>query len=170
MSETRGDIWRWYYADGVDPEVWYQADENSRAAAVAQGSRYAREGRAYSICQGRAMPLGDNFFKGHNLWEEFTEYNQDVADEDGRLRGEPTSTMLAVLEDRMAEAFGAWRAEFGVGRAWALETKDQEVILPTPWAVRRQHVSQWIAAKRFRIRWHPTVQRMRRWWRECRAS
>jgi hypothetical protein len=135
MSKVREDIWSWYYAEGTAPEIWMQATENSRACAIAEARRYGAV--PVSICQGRPMPLGDNFFDAGSLWEQFTEHNQDVADEDGRIGGEPASSALAVLEDRMAETFGAWRREFGVGRAWALETKDDEVILPTPWELRR---------------------------------
>ncbi len=125
------DDWLWYWGEGAQPETFY-AGVATRDAALADALVRRDPGTEVTICQGRPMPLKDDFFDGDRVLEWWSDANEDLTDEDGDLRMEPTHAQKIELECALNDAFKAWRAKHNLGRAWALDTKGEEVITLPP--------------------------------------
>ena len=125
------DDWRWWWGDGTEPEHLH-AGTVTRAEALADAGLQGSPGDVVTICQGRRIPLKDDFLDADRVLEWWSDANEELADEDGDLRMAPTQAQKIELESALNDAFKAWRAKHNLGRAWALETKGEEVITLPP--------------------------------------
>jgi hypothetical protein len=120
--------WQWYWGAGSEPEIYRAA--NSREHAVEMATQEARSCGygEMTVCEGRPEPLTDAFFDADRVLDDFHDANDDRQDEDGGLQMEPTLVQKAELEEALAGAFRAWRERHGLGRAWSLGTRNEEVL------------------------------------------
>jgi hypothetical protein len=125
--------WTWWWGEGRGPERYHPA--NSREDAIALAAEGAECSGIYqvTICEGKPWDLSDSFFDVGRVLEDWHEHNQEAQDEDGELRMSPTADQSQELENALNATFAEWRARHKLGRSWALDTRNEEVIdLPQP--------------------------------------
>ena len=122
------DGYTWWWGEGSTPECYHPA--NSREEAIYLAAESADDTGVYrvTICEGKPWDLRDNFFYAERVLDDWHDFNSDAADEDGELQMEPTNEQRRELEDALNAAFAAWRAKHNLGRAYALHTRNEEVI------------------------------------------
>lgn len=122
--------YRWWWGYGTKPEQ-YGADFPTREAAIAALPQ-DQPGAEFTICEARRMPLCDAFFDAEWLLLQWHEHNEDAMGGDSDLQMEPTRDQRMELERDLAAAFSAWRARHDLGRAWNLELRHSEIVIPCP--------------------------------------
>ena len=133
MSEqVKAPDWTWWWGYGSEPEQ-YEASFATREAAIADAKEHATEaGTEFTICEGKPWPLRDNIFDADHVMDRFHDWNDDRCDEDGDLHMDPTPEQRGELETVLNDAFKAWREKHNLGRAWALDTRNDEVVMLDP--------------------------------------
>jgi hypothetical protein len=122
--------WKWYWAEGTEPEVMHLADSREDAIAAALDGCHLPQA---TICEGTPMQLRVNFLAAARVLDMFIEHNEDLQSEDGELFDMTTTPAQdAELEAALEAAFVAWRSKHRIGRSWALDTRNDEVIAVPP--------------------------------------
>ena len=124
MSTTDG-IFKWYVAEGKEPEV-YQETCDTFEEALAIGKRdYSKWG--FTIVEAdKALPTCD-VFDADQIIERYEELNEDCWGEDG-AEISPTSAQQRELEMRLSLVLKEWMTEHDLsGRAWSFgETRFEQ--------------------------------------------
>jgi hypothetical protein len=118
----------WYWGNGSQPERYNLA--NSRDDAIEQATEYATDNgyEKMTVCEGKPWPLHDDFFDADCVLEQWHDRNEEAMDEDGELAMNPTREQKAELVSMLNAAFAAWRGSHNLGRAWCLDTRNEEII------------------------------------------
>jgi len=129
MSED----WKFYWGNGEQPET-LNGPEETREAAAAEAIANSEPGEVVSVCEARPMTLDNRIFDADWIVERFDSRNEEKQNEDGDcLLEDATDEQLTELEGILNDAFVAWRAKHGVGRAYMLDTRNEEVLtVPEP--------------------------------------
>lgn len=127
--------WNWYWGVGSQPEVYHLA--NCRDDAIEQATEDAADNGhdEMTVCEGKPWSLNDDFFDVDGVLEWWHDRNEEAMDEDGELSMNPTSEQKAELISALNATFAAWRSKHNLGRAWCLDTRNEEVIafpIPSP--------------------------------------
>lgn len=130
MSDAKDEAegWSWYFGAGSAPEVYYPASSREEAIAGAQVDANLSGYEQMTICQGRPQALDHSIFDADLVLERFHEVNETLADEDGNLRMEPKPEQCRELEATLAATFKSWCEKHKLGRAWSMDTRNDEVI------------------------------------------
>jgi hypothetical protein len=120
------DEWTLWWGWSSQPERLSPA--NSREDAIEQAIGQYAGVDTITFCEGKHMPLHDECFDADWVLERWHECNEDVQDEDGELYMEPTEEQNAELELVLTEALREWRKKHNLGRAWGLDTRNEEII------------------------------------------
>jgi len=124
--------YRWWWGYTPEPEQ-YEADFPTREAVIAALPQ-DQPGAKFTIIEPRRMPLRDDFFDAERILQHWHEHNEEAQDEEGGLQMEPTPAQRMELERDLATTFAAWRTRHGLGRAWNLEDRHYEIVIPCPGA------------------------------------
>lgn len=136
-AATQASEWNWYWGCGSDPEVYHPAGSREEAIELATEVATANGQEEMTVCEGKPWPLYDDIFDADNVLEIFHDKNDDRCDEDGGLQMEPTHQQKIELETALNAAFKTWRTKHGLGRAWAMDTRNDEVVTLEPAAIER---------------------------------
>jgi len=129
MSED----WKFYWGTGGQPEA-LNGPAETREAATADALAHAEPGDVFTICEARPVTLDNRIFDADWIVERFDCHNEEKQNEDGDcLLEDATDEQLAELEGILNDAFAAWRVKHDVGRAYMLDTRNEEVLtVPEP--------------------------------------
>lgn len=119
----------WWYGMGVDAERYLPADSREDAIAKATEEAADYEWEEISIALARPMTLNNDIFSADQVLDLLVEKNDEAWNEDGELLGMETAPEQdRELELALAETLKAWREKHKIGRAYALDIKECEVI------------------------------------------
>ncbi len=130
-ADTAED-WHWYFGIGSEPDAYTRASANTREAALADAVDELdldTAERCVTLCMGLPATLIDAIFSADDVIEQWHDKNEEVASEDGDLSMQPSASQKAELEAVLNATFAAWRKRHGLGRAYSLTTRQEEVVL-----------------------------------------
>lgn len=119
--------WKWLWFHDKDPD-YYNAGGPDRETTRQIALERVEPGTSFTVCEGRPHGLSDDIFDADDVIEKFHDHNEEFQDEDGSLRmDDATCERRMELVAALNETFRAWREKYELGRAWTLETRNEQV-------------------------------------------
>jgi hypothetical protein len=132
MTEPETDVWQWWWSTSLD-EGRYRGPFATSELALSN-ARLDVTGAAHGIWlfEGKRLPLRDALFDADKVLDDWHVLNEEVADADGGLFMDPSGAQKLELTEALNAIWRTWRRRHGLGRAFGIETRNENPVQLTP--------------------------------------